>query len=148
MHVHTSHRPYRYPLLMLHSWQETHRNPWCNSQHLCCHCVKCWLSHGMKTITCASFNHIQFFLLTSWHCVHQRWHLHLGRCYHCRPNASGFISSICTTQGFDAFNATQVKERIYRNQHPTDQFILLTIEVFGGLHKQADVFLHDFANAI
>jgi hypothetical protein len=30
MRVRTSHRLYRYPLLMLLSWQWTHMNPWCN----------------------------------------------------------------------------------------------------------------------
>jgi len=79
---------------MFCSWQQTHKNLWCNLQHLCCHCPRCWLSCGMKTITCVSFNHVQFLLLTNRHCVHQRWHLHLGWCYHCRPNASGFTSLI------------------------------------------------------
>jgi hypothetical protein len=32
--VHTSHRLYGYPPLTLCSWQQTHWNPWCNSQHL------------------------------------------------------------------------------------------------------------------
>jgi len=36
----------------------------------------------------------------------------------------------------------------YHNQHPIDQFLILTIEVFGYLHKHADVFLHNYANAI
>jgi len=51
-------------------------------------------------------------------------------------------------QGFATFNATQAKEKSYHNQHPTNQFLLLTIEVFGCLHKHASVFLHDCANAI
>ncbi len=79
---------------MFCSWQRTHKNLWCSLQHLCCHCPKCWLSRGMKTITCVSFNHVQFLLLMNRHCVHQRWHLHLGWCYHCRPNVSGFTSLI------------------------------------------------------
>jgi hypothetical protein len=36
----------------------------------------------------------------------------------------------------------------YYNQHPTDQFLPLTIEVFNCLHKHANVLLHDDANAI
>jgi hypothetical protein len=52
------------------------------------------------------------------------------------------------TQGFIVSNLTQAKERNYRNQHPTDQFLPLTIEIFGCLHKQIDVFLHDCVNAI
>ncbi len=49
---------------------------------------------------------------------------------------------------FFAFDAIQVKERSYRNRHPTNQFLPLACEVFGCLHKHANVFLHDCANAI
>jgi hypothetical protein len=55
MRVHTSHRPYRYPLLMLCSWQWTHKNPWCNSRHLCCYYMGCWLPNGLRITTCVSF---------------------------------------------------------------------------------------------
>jgi len=58
MCVHTSHKPYGYPPFTLHPWQWVHKNPWWSSWHFCCHCVRCWFSHGMKTITCTSFNHI------------------------------------------------------------------------------------------
>jgi hypothetical protein len=51
-------------------------------------------------------------------------------------------------QGFVSFNVTQAKEKNYCNQHPTEQFLPLTIEVYGGCHKHVDVFLHDYANAI
>ncbi len=44
------------------------------------------------------------------------------------------------TQGFAAFDVVQIKERSYYNQHPIDQFLPLTIEVFGCLHKHANVF--------
>jgi len=54
----------------------------------------------------------------------------------------------CTIQRFVAFDATQAKERSYCNWHLVNQFFLLTIEVFGYLHKHADMFLHDCANAI
>jgi hypothetical protein len=47
------------------------------------------------------------------------------------------------TQGFANFNAIQAKEMNYCNQHPTNQFLPLVIEVFGCLHKHVDVFLHD-----
>jgi hypothetical protein len=43
--------------------------PWCNSWHLY---MRCWFSHGMKIITCASFNHIQLLSLTDQHCVYQK----------------------------------------------------------------------------
>jgi hypothetical protein len=52
------------------------------------------------------------------------------------------------TQGFVAFDAAQAKERSYYKQHPIDQFLLLTIEVFGFLHRHVDMLLHDCANAI
>jgi hypothetical protein len=54
----------------------------------------------------------------------------------------------CAIQGFVASDATQAKERSYHNQHPIDQFLPLTIEVFGCLHKHVDVFLYTYANAI
>jgi hypothetical protein len=52
------------------------------------------------------------------------------------------------TQGFANSNAIQAKEMNYRNQHPTNQFLPLVIEVFGCLHKHVDIFLYDCANAI
>jgi hypothetical protein len=42
----------------------------------------------------------------------------------------------------------QTKEWSYLDQHPTHQFLPLAIEVSGCLHKKADMFLHDCANAI
>jgi hypothetical protein len=46
------------------------------------------------------------------------------------------------------FDVAQAKERSHCNQHPIDQFLPLVMEVFGCLHKQIDVFLHNCANAI
>jgi hypothetical protein len=94
MHVHTYHQPYGYPFFMLCSWQRMHKNPWCSSWHLCCHCARCWLPHGVRTTTCVFFKHVQFFLLTSRNCVHQRWHSHFSRCCHCQPNMNGSPSRI------------------------------------------------------
>jgi hypothetical protein len=54
----------------------------------------------------------------------------------------------CAIEGFVAFDATQAKERVYHNQHPTNPFLPLAIEVFGCLHKHVNVFLHNCANAI
>jgi hypothetical protein len=45
-------------------------------------------------------------------------------------------------------DVVQDKERSYRNQHPVDQFLSLTIEIFDCLHKHANMFLYDCANAI
>ncbi len=58
------------------------------------------------------------------------------------------VPQSCTIQGFFAFDVGQAKERSYHNQHLINQFLPLAIEVFGCLHKQADMFLHDCANAI
>jgi hypothetical protein len=41
----------------------------------------------------------------------------------------------CVMQRFAAFDAVQVKKQTYHNQHPIDQFLPLTIEVFECLHK-------------
>jgi hypothetical protein len=54
----------------------------------------------------------------------------------------------CTTQRFATSDVTQAKEKNYHNRHPINQFLPLAIEVFGYLHKHADVFLHDYANVI
>jgi hypothetical protein len=48
---------------------------------------------------------------------------------------------------------TQLKDLLLRKgaiatNTPTYQFLPLTIDVFGCLHKHANVFLHDCANAI
>jgi hypothetical protein len=49
---------------------------------------------------------------------------------------------------FVAFDAAKAKEQNYHNRHPTDQLLPLVVEVFGCLHKQTNVFLHNCANAI
>jgi hypothetical protein len=76
------------------SWRWMRRNPWCSLLHLCWHCVKCWLPHVMRTITCTSFNHVQF--LSSM--TLQRWYSHLSWRCHCWPNISRFISLILRNQ--------------------------------------------------
>jgi hypothetical protein len=45
-------------------------------------------------------------------------------------------------------NVAQIKKRNYRDRHPINQFFPLAIEIFRCLHKQVDVLLHDYANAI
>jgi hypothetical protein len=61
---------------------------------LCCHCTRCWFSHGTRTTTCVFFSHFWFLSLTSQHCVHQSWNLHLRWRCHNWPIVSRFISSI------------------------------------------------------
>ncbi len=36
----------------------------------------------------------------------------------------------------------KLKEKNYRNWHPINQILPLGIEIFGYLHKHANVFLH------
>jgi hypothetical protein len=64
------------------------------------------------------------------------------------PTQIDLLLESCVIQGYVAFDAVQAKERNYCNQHPTDQFLPLAIEVFDCLHKHVDVFFHDYANAI
>jgi hypothetical protein len=54
----------------------------------------------------------------------------------------------CVTQGFVAFDIVWTKEKDYCDGHPTNQFLLFTIEIFRCLHKQVDIFLYNYANAI
>ncbi len=61
--------------------------------------------------------------------------------------ANLFLRS-CAIQRFVTSDATQAKEKNYHNQHPTDQFFPLTIEVFGSLPKHVNVFLHNYVNVI
>jgi hypothetical protein len=51
------------------------------------------------------------------------------------PTQADLLPRFCAIQGFIAFDATQTKKRSYHDQHFTNQFLLLTIEVFGCLHK-------------
>ncbi len=65
----------------------------------------------MITTTCTSFNHIQILLSTSWHCVHQKWHLHLSQHCHCQPNANEFISSILRNPRICCLQWTQATQK-------------------------------------
>ncbi len=64
------------------------------------------------------------------------------------PTQVNLLLQSCATQGFDASNVAQAKEWSYHNQHLVNQFLPLSVELFGCLYKQVDVFLHNFANAI
>jgi hypothetical protein len=64
------------------------------------------------------------------------------------PTRVDLLPQSCATQRFAAFNAAQAKKRSYCNQHHVDQFLPLAVEVFGCLHKQMEVFLHNCANVI
>jgi hypothetical protein len=57
------------------------------------------------------------------------------------PTQANLLPSFYEAQRFVAFDAAEAK-------HPTNKFLPLAIKVFGCLHKQADMFLHDYANAI
>jgi len=55
----------------------------------------------------------------------------------------------CTIQKKIAPNSVaQTKQKSYCNQHPINLFLPLIIEIFGCPHKQANIFLHNCANAI
>jgi hypothetical protein len=58
------------------------------------------------------------------------------------------LSQSCATLGFAVFDVVQTRERSYHNRHPITQFLPLAIEIFGCLHKHADMFLHNCTNAI
>jgi hypothetical protein len=64
------------------------------------------------------------------------------------PTQVDLFCRFCFTQGFVASKAVQAKQKSYHNQHPTNHFLPLVIEVFGCLNKQANVFLHGCANAM
>jgi len=64
------------------------------------------------------------------------------------PMWTNLFPQSCAIQELKIFNVAQAKERRYRDQHLIDQFFPWAIEIFEYLHKQADVFLHDRANAI
>jgi len=64
------------------------------------------------------------------------------------PTHADLFSQFYPIQRFATFDATQAKEMSHHNQRPTNQFLLLAIEVFECLHKQIDVFLHDCVNVI
>jgi len=139
MCVQTSHWPYGHPPFMLCSWQRMHWNPWCNLRHLCCHCARCWFPCETRIITCASFNHIQLLSLTNWHCAYKDDIHTLVDIVIANPTWMDLFPRFCATQGFITFNITQGKKRNYCNWHPIDQFLPLTIEIFGCLHKHVDM---------
>jgi hypothetical protein len=56
------------------------------------------------------------------------------------PTRMDLLPWSCAIQGFVASNAIQVKKRHFYNQHPTNQFLPLTIEVFGYLDKMSMCF--------
>jgi len=63
------------------------------------------------------------------------------------PTQTDLLSQSCAIWGFVAFDVIQAQKRGYCDQHPIDQFLPLTIEIFECLHKQVYVFLHYCANA-
>jgi hypothetical protein len=64
------------------------------------------------------------------------------------PMRMNLLPQFCVTIRFVVFDVAQAKERSYQNQHPIDQFLPLAIEIFNCLHKYANMFLHDCANAM
>jgi hypothetical protein len=64
------------------------------------------------------------------------------------PTRTDLFLRSCVIQRFVTLMQLKPKKKNYHNQHSTDQFLLLRIEIFGCLHKYADVFLHNCANVI
>ncbi len=64
------------------------------------------------------------------------------------PTHGNFVSLIMHNSRITTSNAVQTIKKNYHDQHHTNQFLPLAIEVFGCSHKQADVFLHDCADVI
>jgi hypothetical protein len=58
------------------------------------------------------------------------------------PTRVDLLLQSCATWKFVVFETTQAKEKNYFDQHPTNQFLPLTIEVFGCLNKHVDIYLH------
>ncbi len=63
------------------------------------------------------------------------------------PMQTNLFLQSCATQEFAASNGLKPKKN-YCDQHPTNQFLPLAIKIFGCLHKQTNVFLHDSTNVI
>jgi hypothetical protein len=103
-----------------------------------------------KHRTCASFNHIQLLSSMGRHCAHQRWHSHFNWHCHYYPTWANLFFWSCAIQEFVALDVVQAKEFFYCNWYwdPIYKSLPLAIEIFGCLHKHADVFLHYYANAI
>jgi len=65
------------------------------------------------------FNHVQFVLLTSRHCAHQRWHSHSSQCCHCWPNVSELIFPILCNWKiyYFKYNSSLKKELLQPTPH-------------------------------
>jgi len=64
------------------------------------------------------------------------------------PTRTDLFLRSCVIQRFVTLMQLKPKKKNYHNQYSIDQFLPLTIEIFGCLHKYADVFLHNCANVI
>jgi hypothetical protein len=54
----------------------------------------------------------------------------------------------CATQEFITFDVVEAKERSYYDWCLINEFLSLSMKIFGYLHKQVDVFLNNFVNVI
>jgi hypothetical protein len=148
MCVHTSHQPYGYPLFCC-----VHGN-----EHTKTHDAICDTFVAIAQDASFHMGQKQLHVLPSTTFNSSRWRIHIvltkngirtvANIVIVNPMWMDLLSWSCTTQGFVVFDAGQAKEKNYCNQHTIDQVLPLIIEVFGCLHKHADVFLHDCVNAI
>jgi hypothetical protein len=105
---------------------------------LCKMFVFMWNENNYK---CTFLNHIQFLPLTNQHYVHQRWNLHLSYIViHNQPNTCKFSFLVLHSSRICYFWCKLKKGAITTN--PIDQFLLLTIEILGCLHKYVNVYIN------
>jgi hypothetical protein len=126
-----------------------HGDPWCNSQHFCCNCARCWFIRGTRTITCTLFS--TMFASSFWwvNIVLTKDGIHtLVDIVIANPMFVNLPPQSCIIQRFVTTNVAQAKENSYCDWHPTNQFFPLANEIFRCLRKHAYVFLHDWINII
>jgi hypothetical protein len=91
---------------------------------------------------------LHVFISTTFNSLCQRVDIVFTKCDICTladvvivdPTQANLLPQSCVTQRFVAFDTIESKEMNYCNRHPIDQFFPLVIEIFGCLHKHADMF--------
>jgi hypothetical protein len=148
VHVHTSHQSYRCPPFTLRPWQ------WTQMHYDVVHNTFVAIAQDVNFYM--GWKQLHTLPLTTFHFSH--WGVDivitkdgirtLANIVIANPTWMDLLTWSYTTRGFTTSKGSQTKERNYCNWHPTNHFLPLAIEVFGCLDKQADIFLHDCANAM
>jgi hypothetical protein len=79
------------------------------------HYTRCWLRHGTKTTTCASFNHIQLFCQQVNIVLTENGIVTLANFVITDPMKMDLLPQSCTTQVFVTFDVIQAKKKNYHN---------------------------------